>query len=100
MARSAVLAGRTIADLVRNILVLVFVIVVGMLVGFRFHNGFLPALVAVGIALLLGFALSWVFALTGLWVTDPETAKLAGFIPINPLVFARSVFIPIASMPG
>ncbi len=100
MARSAVLAGRTLADLVRNVFVVILMILVGELVGFRFHNGFLPGLGAVGVALLLGFALSWAFALVGLTVSDPETAQLAGFLPIFPLVFASSVFTPIASMPG
>jgi ABC transporter DrrB family efflux protein len=100
MARSAVLAGRTIADLIRNVFVVFLMIVVGELVGFRFHNGFDPAAAAVGVALLLGYSLSWVFALVGQSVSDPETAQLAGFLPIFPLVFASSVFTPIASMPG
>jgi hypothetical protein len=86
MSRSAVLAGRTVADLVRNVFVVLLMIVVGMAVGFRFHNGFLPAVAAVFVALLLGYALSWVFALIGLTVADPETAQLAGFLPIFPLV--------------
>jgi ABC transporter DrrB family efflux protein len=100
MARSAVLAGRTIADLIRNIFVVLLMVVVGELVGFRFHNGFGPAVAAIGIALLLGYSLSWVFALVGQAVSDPETAQLAGFLPIFPLVFASSVFTPIASMPS
>jgi len=100
MARSAVLAGRTIADLVRNIFVVLLMIVVGTAVGFRFHNGFLPAVAAILVALLLGYCLSWVFALIGLSVPDPESAQLAGFLPIFPLVFASSVFTTINSMPG
>lgn len=100
MSRSAVLAGRTIADLVRNVFVVLLMVVVGELVGFRFHNGFFPAVAAIGIALLLGYALSWVFALVGQSVSDPETAQVASFLPIFPLVFASSVFTPIASMPG
>jgi ABC transporter DrrB family efflux protein len=100
MARSAVLAGRTMADLVRNVFVVLLMVVVGELVGFRFHNGLLPAIAAIGIALLLGYALSWVFALVGQAVSDPEAAQLAGFLPIFPLVFASSVFTPVASMPG
>jgi len=48
----------------------------------------------------LGYALSWVFALIGLTVADPETAQLAGFLPIFPLVFVSSVFVSIQSMPG
>ena len=100
MARSAVLAGRTIADLVRNIFVVGLMIGVGTAVGFRFHNGFVPAVAAVLVALMLGYCLSWVFALIGLSVPDPESAQLAGFLPIFPLVFASSVFTSITSMPG
>ena len=100
MARSAVLAGRTIADLVRNMFVVGLMIVVGTAVGFRFHNGFVPAVAAVLVALMLGYCLSWVFALVGLSVPDPESAQLAGFLPIFPLVFASSVFTAIRSMPG
>jgi len=100
MARSAVLAGRTIADLVRNIFVVGLMIGVGTAVGFRFHNGFVPAVAAVLVALMLGYCLSWVFALIGLSVPDPESAQLAGFLPIFPLVFASSVFTSIKSMPG
>jgi ABC transporter DrrB family efflux protein len=100
MSRSAVLAGRTIADLARNVFVVLLMIVVGVAVGFRFHNGFLPAVAAVFVALLLGYCLSWVFAFIGLTVADPETAQIAGFLPIFPLVFASSVFTSIQSMPG
>jgi ABC-2 type transport system permease protein len=100
MSRSAVLGGRTIADLVRNVFVVLLMIAVGTAVGFRFHNGFRPAVAAVFVALLLGYSLSWVFALIGLTVADPESAQLAGFLPIFPLVFASSVFTSIQSMPG
>lgn len=100
MSRAAVLGGRTIADLVRNVFVVLLMIAVGTAVGFRFHNGFRPAVAAVFVALLLGYSLSWVFALIGLTVADPESAQLAGFLPIFPLVFASSVFTSIQSMPG
>jgi len=100
MARSAVLAGRTIADLVRNVFVVILMVLVGTAVGFRFHNGFGPAVAAVLVALLLGYCLSWVFALVGLSVPDPESAQLAGFLPVFPLVFASSVFTSVGTMPG
>ena len=100
MSRAAVLGGRTIADLVRNAFVVLLMIAVGTAVGFRFHNGFLPAVAAVFVALLLGYCLSWVFAFIGLTVAEPESAQLAGFLPIFPLVFASSVFASTQSMPG
>ena len=100
MARSAVLAGRILADLLRNAFVVVLMVGVGVLVGFRLHNGLLAALAAIVLTLLLGYAFSWVFALVGLAVTDPEAAQLAGLLPIFPLVFASSVFTPVETMPG
>jgi ABC transporter DrrB family efflux protein len=100
MARSAVLSGRTSADAVRNLFVVLLMVAVGTLIGFRFHNGFLMAVASILLAVLFGFALSWVFAFIGLKTGDAETAQLAGFVIIFPLVFASSAFVPTASMPG
>jgi ABC transporter DrrB family efflux protein len=73
---------------------------VGTFIGFRFHNGPLRAMGAILLAVLFGFALSWVFAFIGLKTGDAETAQLAAFVIIFPLVFASSAFVPTASMPG
>jgi ABC-2 type transport system permease protein/oleandomycin transport system permease protein len=100
MARSAVLAGRTLSDTVRNLFVVSLMLLVGALVGFRFHNGFPAALAAVGLALAFGLAFSWISALIGLSVRDVESAQAAGFVWVFPLVFASSAFVPVASMPG
>ncbi|HEX4541431.1 MAG TPA: ABC transporter permease [Acidimicrobiales bacterium] len=100
MARSAVLAGRTFADLARNVLVLALMVIVATGVGFRFHNGPVPDLGAMIVVLAFGYAFSWVFAYVGLVVKEPETAQVAGFIPLFPLVFASSAFVPVQSMPG
>lgn len=100
MARSAVLAGRCIADLIRSVLVVVLILAVGTLIGFRFHNGVLPAIAAVGLVLVFGFAFMWFFALVGMLVKDPESAQLASFVPLFPFLFASSVFVPVQSMPG
>jgi ABC transporter DrrB family efflux protein len=100
MARSAVLAGRTLSDTVRNLFVVCLMLVVGTLVGFRFHAGVVPALGAVGLALAFGLAFSWISALIGLSVRDVESAQAAGFVWVFPLVFASSAFVPIATMPG
>ena len=100
MARSAVLLGRTLADLVRNVFVVTLMCLVGLLVGWS-PSGDLVSIVA-GLGLVLGFAysLSWVFALVGLSVRDSETAQAASFPILAPLVFASSAFVPVASMPG
>jgi ABC transporter DrrB family efflux protein len=100
MARSAVLLGRTIADLVRNVLIIGLMIVVGYLVGFRFQAGVLPALGCVALVAAFGFALSWIFAFVSLVVRGAESAQTAGFVLLFPLVFASSVFVPVSSMPS
>jgi ABC transporter DrrB family efflux protein len=100
MARSAVLAGRTLADLARNVFVVALMAAVGFAVGFRVHTGALAFLVALALVLLFGYALSWVFATVGLLVGDPETAQAAAFPVMAPLVFASSAFVPVSSMPG
>ncbi len=100
MARSAVLLGRTTADLVRNVLIIGLMIVVGYLVGFRFQAGVIPALACIALVAAFGFALSWIFAFVSLVVRGAETAQTAGFVLLFPLVFASSVFVPVSSLPG
>ncbi|MFD3400553.1 ABC transporter permease [Kribbella sp. NPDC058693] len=99
MARSAVLAGRTVADLVRNIAVIGLMIAVGYLVGFRFLGGVASAIACVAVVAAFGLALSWIFAFVALTVRGAETAQTAGFVVIFPLVFASSVFVPVATFP-
>ena len=99
MARSAVLAGRTVADLVRNILVIGLMVAVGYLVGFRFLGGVAAAIGCVAVVAAFGFALSWIFAFVALTVRGAETAQTAGFVVIFPLVFASSVFVPVSTFP-
>ena len=99
MARSAVLTGRTLADLVRNVLVICLMILVGYAVGFRFHGGVGGAIGCIAVVAAFGFALSWIFAFVALTVRGAEAAQTAGFVVIFPLVFASSVFVPVATMP-
>ena len=100
MARSAVLLGRTTADLVRNILIIGLMVAVGYLVGFRFQAGVIPALACVALVAAFGFALSWIFAFVSLVVRGAETAQTAGFVLLFPLVFASSVFVPVSTLPS
>lgn len=99
MARSAVLAGRTFADLLRNTFVVGLMFGVGILMGFRPQNGVLGLLGGFGLALLFAYALSWVMASLGLGLKDPEAVQAATFIPLFPLVFASSVFAPVSTFP-
>ncbi|HEY2603476.1 MAG TPA: ABC transporter permease [Thermoleophilaceae bacterium] len=100
MARSAVLIGRTVADLVRNLLIVVLMIVVGYIIGFRFQAGVAQAIACIALVSGFGLALSWIFAFVALTVRSAEAAQSAGFVILFPLVFASSVFVPVSSMPS
>jgi ABC-2 type transport system permease protein len=100
MARFALLAGRTVADIGRNLFSIVLMLVVGFVVGFSFHDTtVLEILTGVVLMLLFGFAFSWIAALIGLSVPNAEVAQSAGFIWLFPLTFASSAFVPVDSMP-
>ena len=100
MARSAVLAGRTMSDAVRNTFVILLMLGVGTLIGFRVQTGVFSAMAAVALAVFFGFAFSWISAMIGMSVGNVETAQVSGFIWIFPLVFASSVFVPVETMPS
>ncbi len=100
MARSAVLAGRTLADLVRNVFVVALMVAIGFAVGFRIHTPWYAFTAAMGLLLFVGFSFSWMMALIGLSVGDEEAAQAATFPVIFPLTFASSAFVPTATMPG
>jgi ABC transporter DrrB family efflux protein len=100
MARSAVLAGRTISDVIRSAIILVVIVGIGALVGFRWQTSILGILSALAVALAFGFAWSWVMAVVGLMVRSQEAVQAAVFIGIFPLAFTSSVFVPTETMPG
>jgi len=100
MARSAVLAGRLLADSVRMLITILVIVAVGYAVGFRFHNGVLGAIGMVLIAEAFGVTICCVSAFIGLAIRDEESVQAFGLIWIFPLTFVSSAFVPIASMPG
>ncbi len=100
MARSAVLAGRTLADVATNAVSLVVMVVVGLLVGFNFTSSPLEVVAGFGLLLLFGYAFSWIFAFIALNASSAEGAQALGFIVIFPLTFASSAFVPPESMPA
>ena len=95
--RSAVLVGRTIADLVRSMVVIVLMVLVGLLVGFDFERGLLAAVGSLLIVAVFGYALSWVFVYVALHVPGAESAQAAAFVAAFPLSFVSSVFVPVRS---
>ena len=100
IARSAVLVGRTAADLAVNTLTLVLMLLLGMAVGFRPSQPAWQVALAGLLVLAFAYVFSWISACIGLAVRDPETAQSVGFIWVFPLVFASSAFVPTESMPG
>jgi ABC transporter DrrB family efflux protein len=100
MARSAVLAGRTVSDLIRNGAVITLMMVVGFLIGFRWQTNIVGLVAGMLVAAAFSYAISWVMAAIGLAVKNPEAAQTAVFLPVFPFVFASSVFVPTGTMPG
>ncbi len=98
MVRSAVLAGRTTADVLKNSLLLAIVIGIGYLVGFSFQNGFLNAVGVFVLVIAVGFAFSWISACIGLALKQVEAVQAASFTWIFPVVFVSSAFVPVAGM--
>lgn len=98
MARSAVLAGRTITESIRNVFVALLMVAVGLAIGFRIEHGLVNIFLGVGLAIVFGFAFSWISATIGLMVRNVEAAQVAGFIWVFPLAFASSIFVPVETM--
>ena len=100
IARSAVLAGRTSADLVRNVLVVALLVGVGYGVGFRVTTNALACIAGIGLLLLFAYVLSWGFAVVGLSAPNSETAQVMSFPLLFPLTFASTCFVNTATFPG
>jgi ABC transporter DrrB family efflux protein len=100
MARSAVLAGRTSADLVRNVFVVLIMTGVAYAVGFRIGDGVPEYILGALLLLAFAYAMSWGFAAIGLAAPNSETANVMAFPILMPLTFASTAFVPIQSMPG
>jgi ABC-2 type transport system permease protein/oleandomycin transport system permease protein len=100
MAPIAVLGGRTLADLARNLLVVAVMAGVGFAAGFRSPNGAGGLFAALGLVVAFGYAVSWGFAALGLRVSDPEAAQAASVPVVFLLVFTSAAFVPATAMPG
>ncbi|MBF6144044.1 MULTISPECIES: ABC transporter permease [Nocardia] len=99
MAPSAVLVGRTVADVAINVVSLVVMSVTGLLVGWRIHGSFLEAVLAYALLLLFAYAISWIMAVVGLLVRAPEVFNNASFMVIFPLTFIANTFVPSEVLP-
>ena len=100
MARGAVLVGRTTTDLARSTLAVAVMVIAGFALGFRLDGGLWGGLAAIAVALLFGYAATWVFAAVGLAVKDPQAANFVGFVPVLLFVYLSSAWVPIETMSG
>jgi ABC transporter DrrB family efflux protein len=100
MSRAAVLTGRTLADVATNVFQLAVMLAVGFAVGFRFATDVPRVVAGIALALLVGYAFSWVFALIGLIASSPEASNAYGFTILFPVTFVSSAFVPVESMPS
>jgi ABC-2 type transport system permease protein len=100
MSNSALVTGHIAADLVRNVISGIIIILVGFLVGFRPNASISEWLLVIGLALLFTLAISWLSAILGLMVKSLEAAQWVGFIVIFPLTFVSSAFVPLDTLPG
>jgi ABC transporter DrrB family efflux protein len=99
ISRSAVLAGRALADTGRNVIAAAVVVAVGVVIGFRTDAGPAGIAAAVGVALAFGYAFSWVAAFIGVTVRHAESVHDAGFVWVIPLTFASSTLVSVDAMP-
>jgi ABC-2 type transport system permease protein len=97
---AAVLIGRTMSDVVRNLITFVVMIAVAFAIGFRFEGGLVRAIAATLLLFFFSYAFSWIQALVGLSVSSVEAANSGGFIWMFPLTFVSSAFVDPATMPG
>jgi ABC transporter DrrB family efflux protein len=99
MSQPAALIGNTLANALRQILVLTVLSITGYIVGWRINDGILNAIVAYLLLLLFAYTVTWVGAYVGLSVPNTETANTAGLIWIFPLTFLSNAFVPITALP-
>ncbi len=100
MARSAVLTGRSLTDLARNIISLAVMVGLGIAVGFRFRNGAAPILAGLLLILAFGYAFSWMNTAIGIAARDPESAQNVAAGPVFLLMFASNAIVPASTLPG
>ncbi|HTY73789.1 MAG TPA: ABC transporter permease [Actinomycetes bacterium] len=99
MSPSAVLVGRTLSDVLNNVIVVVVMSITGLVVGWRIHTPLLEALGGFVLLLAFGYAFSWVMAWVGLLAPSPEVVQNAAFIVIFPLTFVANTFVPLVTLP-
>ncbi|HET7388815.1 MAG TPA: ABC transporter permease [Nocardioidaceae bacterium] len=100
MSPSAVLTGRTLSDVVNNVLVLIVMSLTGLVVGWRIRTSIGEAVLGYVLLLVFAYAISWIMAWIGMLVPTPEVVNNASFVVIFPLTFLANTFVPLNTLPG
>jgi ABC-type multidrug transport system permease subunit len=100
IARWSPLAGRIVADVIKQAWAIALLIGVGMILGFRVGTGPLGVVAAFGLLLTFALAATWMSVLVGMVVSAPEKVQIFGFVLIFPITFASNAFAPTGTMPG
>ena len=98
IARGTVLAARTLSDTARHLVTICIMLLVGYVIGYRFHGTLADGGLMILFCVLVGLAFSWIAATIGLLVKDTQTAEIAGFTWVFPVVFLSSIFVPTRTM--
>ncbi|MFI7274430.1 ABC transporter permease [Streptomyces sp. MS19] len=93
------LVARSVLDMVSSTVSLLVMLAAGLLVGWRWHDGAASALAAVGLLLLLRFAMLWTGIWLGLVAGRPEMVQTVQIL-VWPVAFLSSAFTSPATMPG
>lgn len=100
IARWAPLAGRIVADLVKQAWSILLLLAVGYVLGFRLGTSLAGLMGMVLLVLAVALAMSWIMVLVGVMAKDPEHVQLFGFTALFPVTFVSNVFVPVETMPG
>lgn len=100
IARMSPLAGRILADTVKQAWSMLILLAVGILIGFRVRTDLTGVLGALLLLVVTAFAVSWVSVLIGVLVSEPAKVQIFGFTTIFPLSFSSSAFVDVHTMPG
>ena len=100
MWEPAVLVGRTLADVLRNLITFVVMLLVAFAIGFRFEGSIVEAAAATGVLLAFAYSFTWINALVGISIGSVEAANSASFTWIFPLTFVSSAFVDPRTMPS
>ncbi|MGB5756609.1 MAG: ABC transporter permease [Acidimicrobiales bacterium] len=99
MSQVAVIAGRTLADATRNLVGLVLVMLLALVMGYRFQSA-VGAVAAIVLSTAVGFGFSWLGAAIAAKIRQPDLVGMLSMFWLFPLMLASTAFAPAESMPG